>query len=712
MIDDGWQIQGRTNNPITTASNRLVANENSQLTLGIDNVATVFPTNYTRANITLLGPPAVATTNANLTVYNSGHLALSTIAPANQLMSTTPIYGDITLRDPTLSAASAILIEKRFSTTGTVDIKGNLTIERHNHLNDDGNQISRQAVGGTMRMENGWNTLAGLDSANITRLTLGNATTSTDFPKNFSTVQIEDNTTIVYNGTPTQNIAGGTASPNFNGAASPDGYFNLWAQSTSSAGVNGIKNLQGAITIRNDFVIRQNVKFNDANSDTAPTAAFQITGNATGNMTMETDSELRLDKWAIPASTAATLFPLNFVRINMGLHKSSTVIYNSNTNFPANIGQDVSSLPMYGNITFRKYSGTALVPKTVTTERTDLDIRGNLRIEGYNNLIDNGRQILGTNSGSMFMANTAMLTLGTQGGGAIATAFPSNFLSANIDMDLHIDPTTKLIPRAKTAMNTVIYNSDLPQTIAGSGIAGTVGPGRINNPLGAFVFPYFYWNDVANSSAYGNIRLSSSAAVTKTLDGTINMRGNLFIDAQNTLDASASNYRIYIGGDWFAAANSDFTAQAGRVTFDGYNVNQDVTPDGAPFNDLEINKTPNNNRTVTLQQQMTVNNEIYYKNGYFVASVGKEFIYGASAKHNATEAGTSKQYTTIDPLVDAGTDGPSDNSHVIGPVTRIGVSSTRFFFPVGSGLFYAPVGIKSASASAQTLYGTILRLQP
>lgn len=696
LIDAGWQIQGRATNPVTSATNTLTANANSQLTLGIDNVATVFPTNYTRPNISLFGP-----TNANLTVYNSGHLATSTIPPANQLMSTTPIYGDITLRDPTPIVGSTNLIEKRFSTTGTVDIKGNLTIERHNHLNDDGNQISRQTVGGIMRMENGWNTTAGLDSANITRITIGNATTSTDFPRNFSTVQIEDNTTVVYNGTPTQKIAGGTASPNFNGAASPDGYFNLWAQSTSSAGNDGIKNLQGAITIRNDFVIRQNVRFNDADSDTSPTAAYQITGSATGNMTMEANSELRLDKWAIPASTAATVFPTNYIRTNTGLHVSSTVIYNSNTSFPTNIGQDVSSRPMYGNITFRRFNGTALVPKTVTTDRTNLDIRGNLRIEANNSLIDNGRQILGTNTGSMFMANTALLSLGTQGGGAIATAFPTNFLSANIDMDLYTDPTTKLTPRAKTAMNTVIYNSDLPQTIAGSGILGTVGPGRISNPLGTFTFPLFYWNDVANSSAYGNIRLSSSAAVTKTLGGTINMRGNLFIDAQNTLDASASNYRIYIGGDWFAAANSDFTARAGRVTFDGYNVNQDITPDGAAFNDIEINKTPNNNRTATLRQQLTVNNEVFYKNGYFVSSTGNEFIYAATAKHNTTEAGTSKQYTTIDAAVDVGTDGPSDNSHIVGPVTRIGVSSTRFFFPVGSGLFYAPVGIKSASTSAQ-----------
>lgn len=699
LIDDGWQIRGFGTNPLTGTANTLFGNDNSQLTIGVDDRATEFPTYPNRNRIWLRGP-----VDGNLTIYNGGHLGVSTLPPAKQVMSTTPTYSDIILRDPTLGTAT--LIEKVFSTTGGVGIKGNLTIERHNHLNDAGNQLTRATVGGIMRMENGWASVPGLDSANITRLTLGSATSATDFPQNFSTVQIEDNTTIVYNGTPTQRIAGGTASPNFNGAASPDGYFNLWAQSTSSAGTNGIKNLQGAITIRNDFVIRQNVKFNDANSDTAPTAAFQITGNATGNMTMETDSELRLDKWAIPASTAATVFPTNFLRTLTGLHANSTVIYNSNTNFPANIGQDVSSRPMYGNITFRRFSGSVLVPKTVTTDRTNLDIRGNLRIEGYNNLIDNGRQILGTNTGNMFMANTSMLTLGTPVD-VTATAFPTNFLSANIDMDIWTDPVTKLIPRAKTAMNTVIYNSNRPQTIAGAGIAGTVGPGRINNPLGAFVFPYFYWNDVANSSAYGNIRLSSSAAVTKTLGETVNVRGNLFIDAQNTLDASASNHRIYLGGDWFAAANSNFTARLGRVTFDGYNVNQDVTPSAlpppfvVPFYDIEINKTPNNNRTVTLQQPMTVTNEVYYKNGYFVAAAGRELTYASTAKHNSTEAGTSKQYTSIDGAIDAGTDGPSNNSHVIGPVTRIGVSPTRFFFPVGSGLFYAPVGIKSTSTSSE-----------
>lgn len=33
LIDDGWQIEGFGNNPVTTAVNTLVGNENSQLTL-------------------------------------------------------------------------------------------------------------------------------------------------------------------------------------------------------------------------------------------------------------------------------------------------------------------------------------------------------------------------------------------------------------------------------------------------------------------------------------------------------------------------------------------------------------------------------------------------------------------------------------------------------------------------------------------------------
>jgi hypothetical protein len=703
LIDDGWQIQGSLNNPVTAAPNLLTGGFNSQLTLGINDVGTVFPTNYARANINLEGP-----VNPNLTVYNAGHLANGAVAPM-QLMSTTPIYGDITLRDPTPVAGSTNLIEKRFSATGTVDIKGNLTVERHNHLNDAGLQISRQTVGGTMRMENGWITTAGLDSANITRLTLGSAVSATDFPRNFSIVQIEDNTTVIYNGTPTQRIAGNDAAISrvLNGAA-PSSYFNLWAQSTNSTGTNGIKNLQGDILIRNDFVIRQNGRFNDANSDVAPTNAFQIVGSATGNMTMEANSELRLDKWARGAGTA-TLFPTNFVRnisateSGISLAPSSTVFYNANT------AQEVSSRPMYGNVTFRRFSLATLVPKTVNTDRTDLDIRGNLRIEAYNSLIDNGRQIIGRTpagaqptTGLMFMANTAFLTLGTQGGTPIATAFPTGFLSANIDMDVFIDPVTKLTPRAKTDMNTVIYNADLPQTIAGAGIGGTVGPGRLNDPLVPYVFPLYYWNDLNNASAYGNIILTSSVPVTKTLGGTINMRGNLIIDNNNTLDAdNTNNYRIYLGGDWFANTSGVFTARQGRVTFDGYNVNQDITTRASSFYDIGIDKTPNNNRTSTLLDQLTVTNQVFFKNGYFVAAVGREFIYATGATTNSVEFGTSKQYTTIDATIDAGTDGPSDNSHVLGPVTRIGVNPTRFFFPVGNGTFYAPIGINSGATTVQ-----------
>ncbi len=705
MIDAGWQIEGSLNNPVTAAVNTLNGNANSRLTLGIDNIGTAFPTNY--QTIDLAGP-----VNANLTVYNAGHLANGGVPPM-QLMSTIPIYGDITLRDPVLGTTN--LIEKRFSAIGTVRIKGNLTIERHNHLNDGGFQISRETVGGIMRMRDG----GALDSANVTRLTLGSATSSTDFPRNFSIVKIQDNTTVVYNGTPMQNVAGDDASISrvLSNGADSSSYFNLWAQSTSNTGNNGIKNLQGNILIRNDFVIRQNVRFNDANRDAIPPPAtpvpnaFQIVGSATGNMTMEANSELRLDKFARGAGTA-TVFPTNFVRIISGinsgisLHPSSTVIYHSNT------AQEVSSRPMYGNITFRRFNGAGLVPKTVNTDRLDLDIRGNLRIEANNNLIDNGRQIIGRTpagaqptSGSMFMANTAFLTLGTQGMGAIATAFPTGFLSANIDMDVFIDPVTKLTPRAKTDMNTVIYNSSLAQTIAGSGIAGTTGPGRLNNPLAVYAFPLYYWNDVNNGSAYGNILLTSGgAAVTKTLGGTVNMRGNLIIDNGNTLDAdNVNNHRIYIGGDWSALTGATFTARQGRVTFDGYNVNQQITTRGSSFYDIGIDKTPNNNRTATLLDPLTMTNQAFFKNGYFISATGQEFIYAASASTNGAEVGTGKQYTTIDPFEPSlvPTNGPSNNSHVVGPVTRIGVNATRFFFPVGSGTYYAPIGINSGSTSAQ-----------
>ncbi|MCU0391717.1 MAG: T9SS type A sorting domain-containing protein, partial [Thermoflexibacter sp.] len=653
FIDDGWQINGRANKTYTALAN-------SQLTIGINDVGTQFPTAYTNPNIILDA--------TNLTVYNAGHLANMSMLP-HQIMSTVPTYGSLTLRDPTAVVGSTDLIEKRFDPPSPVGVKGDITIERHNHLNDNGSQISRLTAGGVLTMEDGWATVMGLDSSQVTRLTLGSATSATTLPLNFTTTLLNDNTTVVYSSGITQLVAGGAR---LNGMP-PNSYFNLWLQSLPAA-TAATKNLEGAITVRNDLVIRQNIRFNDANDDASPTNAFQITGSATGNMTMEANSELRLNK----ANTAtSTVFPTNFIRTNIGLNLSSKVIYNSN------VAQDVSSLPLYGSVIMRKFTPIApLVPKTVTTVRSNLDVRGDsLKIEAYNHLIDNGVQIDGTATGFMFMDYRSQLTLGTP---MTATSFPTDFLSERINMDSWLDYPSNMMLRPKTDMSFVIYNSDLPQLIsAASPVMGSVGPGKATS-----------FSTLEKSSWYGNVRLSSTAAVTKTLENNVNIRGGLYIDGNNTLEVTTNHYDIYLGGDWEAAANSDFLARQGRVILDGIDRTQNITTDAAPFYEIEIDK-PGTNRTAILLDQLRLTHRAVYKAGYFISSPTREFIYDVNANHS-TEAGTGTEYGDAD----ARTNGPSSLSHVFGPVTKIGVNNINtFYFPIGNTSVYAPAGIRAPAGT-------------
>lgn len=657
LIDDGWQIDGRVNKTYT-------ALPNSRLTLGISNKATEFPKEYVNANINLDA--------TNDTYYNAG--ALSSITDPRQIMSTVPTYGSLVLSDPD-SLTNLILIEKRFQPVAPVSIKGDITVKRHNHLNDNGSQISRLTAGGVLTLENGDPTNVPLDSSQVTRLTLGSATSSTTLPLNFTTTLLNDNTTVVYTSGLTQLVAGGTR---LNGAP-PNSYYNVWLQSLPAA-TPAVKNLEGAITVRNDLVIRHSIRFNDANSDVAPTNAFQITGNATGNLTMEASSELRLNK----ANTmTSTVFPTNFIRTRIGLHTSSKVIYNSN------VAQDVSSVPMYGCVIFRKFTPTApMINKTITTVRPTLDVRGDsLRIEAYNHLIDNGVQIDGTSDGFMFMDYRSQLTLGTP---ATATTFPMDFLTSKIDMDIWSNYPTNTNLRPKTDMNFVVYNSDQPQNITAASPSSTVGPGK-TIATGA-----------DKASWYGNVRLSSTVPVTKFLQDSVNIRGGLYIGTNNTLDATTNNYKIYLGGDWEASPNSDFIARQGRVILDGIDRTQNITTDAAPFYNLEINK-PGTNRTAVLLDPLRLTNLAFYKGGFFISDVGREFIYDVNANHS-TEWGTGKEYTTADPL----SNGPSASSHVFGPVTKIGVSDvTRFYFPVGNTSVYAPAGIRAPAGAnpATTITG-------
>lgn len=127
---------------------------------------------------------------------------------------------------------------------------------------------------------------------------------------------------------------------------------------------------------------------------------------------------------------------------------------------------------------------------------------------------------------------------------------------------------------------------------------------------------------------------------TKTLTGEIKTGNNFTISDNVTLDVSASNYSVYIGGSWNnGAANSQFNARQGTVTFNGGAITLTTggNGDGKKFYNLNINTTGN----ATLAGALDVDNNLEIQTGSLVTStyavnVGNNFnVTGGTFNQNS-----------------------------------------------------------------------------
>ncbi len=603
VLDSGFQIVGRTKSTMT------VNGGNTILVLGSGNKATKFPLNFIAPTM-----PAGSIVNYN--------------ADAPQEISTVPFYSNLTLTAPGIT--SGVPIPKTMNPPNVVRVNGTITINAYNHLLDNGSQIKRESVPTCMAIRY-------VTMASNSMFTLGNSAIATMFPQgqvpNFAV-----NSTVIYNSNQDQIVDDFSSTPPCVGIGDKR-YRNLVIASEVPNSPS-LKTLKGAIAVRGDLLIKSDNTLDDM--------GFQITGNNTSPFTLTMENRARL---ILGSTTSATLFPTAYPKARINLHESSTVIYHSDQN------QSVSSVPNYGNLIMRKYTvSTPLVNKTVVPTpaahpaTATLTVNGNLTIDEFNNLLDNGYQIVGTNTKTLTLANNATLTLGTNGFAASRfTVFPNQFQT--IDLSPSANPSS-----------TVIFNSDK----AGNNIAGQ--------------------NIGGNPFSYGNVVLNSGGtAVTKNLLSNINIRKNLTINANNTLDATTSNFNINIGGHW-QNLGGVFNARNGKVTLDGTN-NQNILTNNSHFFSMEIT----NSQGATMQDNLTVGGIVTFTNGHFRRSASEIMTF----KSGATVAG---------PGTFPGAPGPSNNSFVDAPVRKIG--NQAFMFPVGKIIsptekWFAPIGI-SAPANAST----------
>lgn len=292
---------GLTFNYLTTASQRGsitgILNVNTGSTFVTNTIATTVVTvnsgglvNHNGGNFTTTTGTFVFAASANY-AHNitAGTIPTATWNASSTVSILSPASGTLgglaqTFGNFTLNTGVAVITSLGAPITG---VAGNLTITS-GVLNDNNNTITGNAAG--------LFTIA----ANGTYTTIRTATPW--LPTAFVTANITLNpaSTVNYNGITTSFTI-------------PTTQVNTYGILT--IGGTATKTLGGAITVQSLYVY----------GGTFADGGFQITGNATGNLTAAAGTTLQIGAGA----AAAPLFPTNFVTANIVLDPTSTVVYNS-----------------------------------------------------------------------------------------------------------------------------------------------------------------------------------------------------------------------------------------------------------------------------------------------------------------------------------------------------------------------------------------------
>jgi hypothetical protein len=155
--------------------------------------------------------------------------------------------------------------------------------------------------------------------------------------------------------------------------------------------------------------------------------------------------------------------------------------------------------------------------------------------------------------------------------------------------------------------------------------------------LSASSTTYYYGSIDQNIDGlmYGN--LLTNYATTKTLTGDVEVKGYLTFNS-STIDVSANNYTLIVGGSWNNNSTGNFIGRTGEVIFNG-GANQPINVGASNINDfydLTVNKSggyayANNNTT----NDFTINNNLNVTAGQFSAN-GRTVYIGGDMTASAT----------------------------------------------------------------------------
>jgi hypothetical protein len=406
------------------------------------------------------------------------------------------------------------------ASTGTIGISGAFTIGTNTYTVTGSTINFNGSIAQTIPVFQ-YHNLSSSSTGGRTFGTGGNIKIAANFTTGTNTYTA-GTSTVEFNGTSAQNLSACT-------------FFNLFKSGS------GDLNLTGNITVNGSL---------NVSTGTLNTSSNQITGNATGLLTLAANTTLSLGS---TSSATNVSFPTLFTSGNTTLNCSSTVVYQANTS-----SQVISNSVTYGNLSI-------LTGATNTTKA-----------------LSNGNAItlcgLNTGSGATFDASAAasvQLNGNYTGTGNLQLGSNTMNITGNWTNTGGMTPGTSTVNYTSSSAQTIgavnyfnlTSSSTGARTLASSGtigIAGTFTPGSNTytntgstisfNGSGAQTIPVFN---------YFNLSTSNTGARTLATTGTINVAGN-FAPGANAFNVVNSTL----------AFNGTGTQTAGSFNFFNLTVNK------------------------------------------------------------------------------------------------------------------------------------------
>jgi hypothetical protein len=242
-------------------------------------------------------------------------------------------------------------------------------------------------------------------------------------------------------------------------------------------------------------------------------------------------------------------------------------------------------------------------------------------------------------------------------------------------------------------INGVTFNNTITGTIAGSTYANgsssntTYQPATTTMPMATGTLDcsasgntFIYNRNNAQTikpATYFNLSVQNGN--TKSLSGTTTVTGNLNIISPTTLDVTASNHALSVGGNWNNSGT--FTARNGSVTFNG-STSQNIAPNTSNFYNVVFNNSHAGANAIVLANDVTVTNLCTMTDG--IVNTGSNRLILTS-----TTAANLSEY--------------SNASYVSGNLRRYITNNTStYVLPVGNNSNYYRADIKNNNLNGIT----------